>query len=242
MSSIFDLILYRPMLNVLVYFYNTIAFGDLGISIILLTLLIRLILYPFFEKNAYNQTIMQMIQPKVKEIQDKHKHDKQKQTEELLKLYKEHKVNPFYTFLFLLIQLPILIILYKLILNSFSTQFFNELYPFIVRPNNFQTYFLGLINLKNRSILLVVLAAAFQYLAGYLALPKINKEKELLPAEKVARQMVFISPLLTIFIFFNFPAAISLYWLASSVFSVFQQIIINQRIHGQFKINNSKNS
>ncbi len=234
MGNFFHIILYKPLLNALIFFYNTAAFGDLGISIILLTILIRLVLFPIFQKSVRNQTLLQKIQPKIKKIQEDHKHDKEKQAKELLSLYKEHKVNPFSGFLFLLIQLPILIILYDLFLKGLNVASFGDLYSFVAAPKNFQTLFLGLINLKNRSILLVVSAAIAQFFQGRLALPKIDKTKELSPAERITRQMVLTGPLITVFIFFNLPAAVSLYWLTSSVFSIGQQIIINKQINGEF--------
>jgi YidC/Oxa1 family membrane protein insertase len=150
MGIFFHIILYQPLLNILIFFYNTIAFGDLGISIIFLTILIRLILFPIFQKSVRNQTILQKIQPKIKKIQEDHKHDKEKQAKELLSLYREHKVNPFSGFLFLLIQLPILIILYQLFLRGLTAASFGDLYNFIATPKNFQTFFLGLINFQNR--------------------------------------------------------------------------------------------
>ncbi|MCL5733199.1 MAG: YidC/Oxa1 family membrane protein insertase [Patescibacteria group bacterium] len=219
-------------------FYNTIAFGDLGVAIIFLTVFIRIVLYPFFQKSVRNQTILQRIQPKIKKIQEEHKKDKEKQAKALLLLYKEHKVNPFSGFLFLLIQLPILIILYDLFLKGLNVASFSDLYSFVAAPRNFQTTFLGLLNLQNRSILLVVLAATAQFFQGRLALPKSDKSKPPSSAEQISRQMVFIAPLITIFIFFNFPAAVSLYWLTSSVFSIGQQIIINKQINGEFGNNN----
>ncbi|MCL4437480.1 YidC/Oxa1 family membrane protein insertase [Patescibacteria group bacterium] len=219
-------------------FYNTIAFKDLGVSIIFLTVFIRIILYPFFQKSVRNQTILQRIQPKIKQIQEEHKKDKEKQAKALLLLYKEHKVNPFSGFLFLLIQLPILIILYQLFLKGLNVASFGDLYSFVARPNSFQTNFLGLLNLQNRSILLVVLAAIAQFFQGKLALPKIDKSKSPSSAEQISRQIIYIAPLMTVFVFFNFPAAVSLYWLTSSVFSIGQQVIINKQINGEFGNNN----
>src|SRR5579862_6297326 len=92
---VYHLIFKYPILNTLVFFYKTIAFQDLGLAIIEVTLLIRLILYPLFHKGTKNQMIMQRIQPKIKKIQEIHKEDKQKQTQALMDLYKEHDVNPF---------------------------------------------------------------------------------------------------------------------------------------------------
>ena len=78
---------------------------------------------------------------------------------------------------------------------------------------------------------MVSLAAIAQYFQGYLMLPKTEKGKDLSPPEKITRQMVYFGPILTIVIFFNLPAAIGLYWLATSVFSIIQQIYINKTLN-----------
>lgn len=226
--------LYLPLLNALIFFYNTIAFRDLGIAIILLTILIRILLFPLFHKGARHQTVMQRLQPQLKKIQEDHKKDKEKQMAATMALYKENKINPFASFFILLIQLPILIALYQIFLKSLKPDFLNGLYGFIQSPTSLNTSFLGLINLGERSIIMVVLAAVAQYFQAKLALPKKKQGEQLLPAEKMAKQMVFVGPVITIVIFYNFPAAIALYWAVASIFSVFQQIIINRTIdHGR---------
>jgi YidC/Oxa1 family membrane protein insertase len=231
-SQFFYAILYQPLTNALIFFYNTLSFQDLGIAIILLTLAIRLLLYPFFHKSARQQTIMQYLQPKLKAIQLEHKADRAKQTEAMMALYKEHQVNPFSGILFLLIQIPVLITLYQIFLKSLSPEVFaSTLYSFVHLPAAFNVMFLGLIDLSSRSILMVVLAALAQFLQAKLAMPKRQDSKvPLSTQEQIGRNMMYVGPLLTIFIFFRFPAAISLYWLASSLFSIVQQIVINKSL------------
>ncbi|MGH7485535.1 MAG: YidC/Oxa1 family membrane protein insertase [bacterium] len=235
-SHFFFLILYQPLVNALIFLYNTVALHDLGISIILLTLVIRLLLFPFFHKSARQQTIMQRLQPKLKAIQAEHKEDRVKQTEAMMALYREHQVNPFSGFLFLLIQIPVLITLYRIFLYSLSPgAFAPALYHFVKTPAEFHASFLGLINLGSRSILMVAAAAIAQFFQGRLALPKRTDSKTPLSAqEQITRNMMYVGPLLTLFIFYNFPAAVSLYWLVSSLFSIVQQIVINRDIakHG----------
>jgi len=175
---------------------------------------------------------MQALQPKLKAIQAEHKADKAKQTEAMLALYKEHQVNPFSGILFLLIQLPVLIALYHIFLSSLSPEAFaSTLYSFVQAPTAFRTTFLGLINLESKSILIVVAAAIGQFFQGRLALPKrSNPEAPLTSQEQIARNMMYVGPLLTVFIFYNFPAAVSLYWLVSSIFSIGQQVVINKSL------------
>lgn len=229
-SSLFNTILYRPLLNLLVFLYQNVAFEDLGIAIILITIIVRIILLPLFTKQVRYQLVMQKIQPKIKEAEKKHKGDREKQTAAMLEIYKEHKTNPFSGFLLLFIQIPILIALYKIISAVLGTGFGSDLYSFVSRPENINIMFLGLINLGKANILIVVLAALAQFFQAKTNMFKKKPGEEETPQEKAGRTMVYVSPLLTIFLFYNFPAAISLYWLVASVFSVVQQIIIKKKI------------
>ncbi len=231
MSSIFNTILFQPLLNILVGFYNTVAFHDLGLSIVFLTIFIRLLLYPLFHKSMRQQRILQALQPKIKDIQKKHADDRVKQTEAMMALYKEHGTNPFSGIGFLLLQLPVLLALYKLFLNGLNPENLAQLYSFVHRPEFLNATFFGLINLNEPSILLVVLAAALQYFQGKLALPK-KHPGELSSAEKIGRQMLFIGPVLTLLIFAKLPAAVGLYWVVTSIISIIQQIVVNRDTHG----------
>lgn len=223
MLAFFKLILYTPLLNTLIFFYHRTAFQDLGVAIIELTLLIRIILYPLFYKSFFNQTVIQRLQPHISKIQNDHKHDREKQAQALMTLYREHRVNPFTSFALLVVQLPVLIALYQVFL-----------YP----PPELSTNFIHLIDLSKPAILLVVLAVAAQYFQGKLLIPRrpdgtgAATEAVTDQAAKMARQMVVIGPLLTLFILWHLPAAVSLYWLVSSLFSIGQQWYINKKIHG----------
>lgn len=232
MSYIYNTFLHQPLLNVLIFFYNTIAVHDLGVAIIFLTILIRIILFPLFHKGVRHQAVMQRLQPKIKKIQDEHKHDKEKQVTATMDLYREHKVNPFSGIFIMFLQLPILIALYRIFANIFKPGFLDALYPFVAKPETINAVSLGLINLQKTNILIVGLASLAQYFQGTIGLPKRGTEP-LSQSEKTAKMMVFIGPLITFMIFYRFPAAVSLYWAASSAFSVVQQIIVNKSLENE---------
>lgn len=236
MIYLYHLIFKYPILNLLIYFYQTIAFHDLGLAIIFVTLAIRLILYPFFHTGAKQQMLMQRIQPHVKKIQEQHKDDREKQAQALMALYKEHGVNPFSSFLLLIIQLPILLALYRIILYELAgTAALTGLYSFVHAPTSINAMFLGLINLQAKNFWLVLLAAAAQFAQARLAIWR-NPNAQATPsaAEKMARQMAFVAPVITLVIFYNLPAAVALYWVTSSVFSVIQQAIVNKHLRAKF--------
>lgn len=227
----FQTFFYIPLLNALVGFYNTVAFQDLGVAIILLTLAIRIIFLPLFYKGAVNQSLMQKLQPEIKKIQHNHKEDKEKQAQAMMALYKEHNVSPFSGFLMILIQLPVLIGLYQVFLKGISPDTMVKLYSFVAHPVNINATFLHLIDLQKPSILMVILAAAAQYVQGKLSLPKIEKGQELSTAEQMGQQMVYFGPVMTVAILGTMPSAIGLYWLITSVFTVFQQMYINKTLN-----------
>lgn len=227
----FQTFFYIPLLNALVGFYNTVAFQDLDIAIILLTLAIRVVFLPLFYKGAVNQSLMQKLQPEIKKIQHNHKDDKEKQAQAMMELYKTHNVSPFSGILMILVQLPVLIGLYRVFLKGISPDTLVNLYSFVSAPHNINATFLHLIDLQKPSILMVILAAAAQFVQGKLALPKIEKGQELSTAEQMGRQMMFMGPIMTVAILGTMPSAIGLYWLVTSVFTVVQQMYINKTLN-----------
>jgi len=235
MTYLYQQILYRPILNLLIFFYNTIGFHDLGIAIILVTLFIRIVLYPFFHTGAKQQMLMQRIQPKIKDIQTKHKDDRDQQAKALMELYKEHGVNPFSGILLLIIQIPILLTFYWAIRSGVGTAQITGLYSFITQPQHINTIFLGFVDLAKPNLILIFAAALAQFLQARLAIYR-NPSNTAAPtqAEKIARQMVFVGPVITILVFYNFPAALSLYWFMSALFSAIQQYFVNKHLQKKF--------
>src|SRR3989344_6709624 len=189
-SNLFHQLLYRPLFNALIFLYNTISVGDLGVAIIILTIIIRFILFPLFHKSAKHQAIMQRLQPKIKKIQHDHKEDKEKQAQALLALYREHKINPLSGIFLLFLQLPILLALFKVFNEGLSPEAFSDLYSFVSRPEHLNTEFLGLINLSGKSIMMVGLSAVIQFVQGRISLPKPTGDDD--PATKVGQYMIYV--------------------------------------------------
>ena len=157
----FQTLFYNPFLNALVWLYGTIAFQDLGVAIILLTLGIRVIFLPLFYKQAKNQSLMQKLQPEIKKIQHNHKDDKEKQAKAMMELYKMHNVNPLSGFLMVLIQLPIVFGLYRVFLNGISPATLVNLYSFVAAPQHLNATFLHLLDLQKPKILRIIATALY---------------------------------------------------------------------------------
>ncbi len=226
----FHTYIFLPLFNALIFLYQNATQESLGVAIILLTIIIRFILFPLFYKSAKSQLIMQKLQPEIQKIQHNHKNDKEKQAQALMDLYRKNEVNPFMSILMVFVQIPVLIALYRLFAVDFSSIQVADLYSFISAPAHINTVFLSLIDLKNRSMLMVGLAAIAQYFQGALTLPKTEKGKEVSPAEKMTKQMVFMGPAFTLLILWQLPSALGLYWLVTSLFSIVQQIYINKKV------------
>lgn len=237
MSALFNELLYRPMVNALVLLYENITFGDIGLAIILLTLIIRIVLFPVFFKTAKHQRISQELQPHIKRIQEEHKDDKASQTKAMMDLYKKHKINPLTPIFLIILQIPIIYALYVVFSQSFSENALSEkalnaLYSFVMPPENVSYTFFGL-DLKVRNTLLVVIAAVGQFFQSKLAMIKTKKsleDKTVSQAEGIAKNMMYLGPLLTLGFLWNLPAAIGLYWLSTTVFSIIQQIFLNRHM------------
>ena len=242
MVTIFHELIYQPLYNVLIFIYDIVPGGDFGVAIIIVTILLKSILIPLSKKQIQSQKRMQEIQPRLKEIQDKHKNDKERQTKEVMTFYKENKVNPFSGCLPIIVQLVFLIAIYRVIINISNAGLIidgKDLYSFIKNPGEINKTFLGVVDLLKPSIPIAILAAAAQFWQTKLMMAKNKKKEGLIKKEKsgdaskepnfseiMNKQMLILSPALTLFIGIKFAAALPIYWLVSTLFSVFQQIYI----------------
>jgi YidC/Oxa1 family membrane protein insertase len=229
--NFFYIILYQPLFNSLVLLYNYVPGHDFGIAIIFLTLIIRIILFPISIKAVKSQRGLQTLQPKIQELQKKYKDDKEKQAKEVLELYKKEKINPFSGLLLALIQLPILIALYRVFWNGLNPKELTSLYSFVLNPGHINFLFLHIINLSKPNFGLAILAGLVQYFQTKTMFPKTNikpSNKNQGPdfSQMMQKQMMYFFPVFTIIILINLPSALGLYWVASGLFTIAQQYLI----------------
>lgn len=227
----FNTILYKPLFNALVFLYEYLPGHDFGVAVIVLTLLIRIVLYPLMVKSIKSQKVLQGLQPKLKEIQQKYKDDKETQTKETMALYKKEKINPFGGCLPLLLQFPILIALYRVFWKGLLPGAMDSLYPFVSNPGTIDPNFLNVMNLGQPSIILAVLAGIAQFFQTKMTVPKTQKAKNeggqtAQFSDMMQKQMLYFFPIFTVFIVWKLPSAIGLYWIVTSLFSIFQQYLI----------------
>ena len=228
----FHSLVFQPLYNILIFLYDFIPGKDFGIAIILITILLRVVLIPFYKKQIESQQKLQELQPQIKAIQEKHKNDKEKQTKETMEFYKKNNTNPFSGCLPLIVQLVFLIGIYRMLITISNAGLIanaNELYAFVPNPGKINEFFIGLIDLTKASPVLAVLAAAAQFfqtkmlMAKQATTPATSSDQPDM-AQIMSKQMLYLGPLLTLFIGIKFPAGLSLYWLTSTVFMLLQQI------------------
>jgi len=245
--TIFNEIIYLPLYNLLVFVYNIIPIHDFGLAIIIVTILIKLVLVPLSKKQIESQKKMQELQPKIKEVQNKHKNDKEKQSRALMELYKENKANPLSGCLPMIVQLVFLIAIYRVFFNISNAGLAvdpSQLYSFVHNPGQINRMFLGIIDLVSvinlgqitlaslPHIILVLLAAGSQYIQTKMLMAKqavSAKASQADFAQMMSKQMLYLGPLLTLFIGIKFPAGLALYWLVSTAFMIAQQYYIERQ-------------
>lgn len=216
-----------PIFNVLIALYNVL--GDLGVAIIVLTLIVRLILAPLASKAFKAQRRLQAVQPQLKKLQEKHKDDREKLAQELMAFYKREGVNPASSCLPTLLQIPILIALFFVFKDAVTGHNFESLYSFVQQPGKIDPTFLGLIDLSTTgvhpaNVILAAVTGGMQFIQSRMLMPKNGGPTQ------PGQQLIYLFPVLTFVFALTLPAALPLYWASSTAFMIAQQYWIARRM------------
>ncbi len=230
MANIFTTIFYQPILNLLVLLYNTISFQDLGISIILLTVILKVVLWPLGQQSIKSQKSLQDLQPKIEELKKKYADNKTELSRATMEMYKENKVNPFSSCLPLLIQLPFLFAVYRVFRDGLNNKL-DLVYPFISRPDVINSLSFGFLDLNKPNIYLAVLAGLAQFWQAKMMMtkqPAIKSDgsKDESMTAIMNKQMLYFMPAITIFIGISLPGGLTLYWFVITVLTALQQMFV----------------
>jgi YidC/Oxa1 family membrane protein insertase len=227
--ALYQTLLYQPILNLTVGLYDFL-FHDFGLAILALVLLVRGLLWPLTHRSLTNQKAMLDLQPKIKEVQERYKDNKEEQAKAMMALYKENKVSPLSSCLPLLIQLPLFIALYRVLSAGLKSQHFDQLYAFVPNPGTISTLAFGFLDLSKASIVVAILAAGAQFLQARMMMRKDVKvhsegSKDEDTMAMMNKQMLYMMPAMTLFIGWRLPAGLTLYWLLTNLAMVAQQRI-----------------
>jgi YidC/Oxa1 family membrane protein insertase len=199
------------------FFYSIIP--NYGIAIILLTILVRIIFWPLTHKSTAGMKKMQEIQPKLKEIQAKFKNDPTKLQQETWACYRENKVNPLSSCLPMLIQIPVFIALFMVLRSAVELRYASFLWiSDLSEPENL---FAGMIPVIGSLNILPILMAATMALQTYLT-PTAGDPRQ-------QKMMLIMMPAMMLFMFYGFPAALSLYWTVSQILSIVQMLMMRRK-------------
>ena len=233
----FDAAIYRPFYNALVFLVGLIPSHDVGIAVVALTIIVRFILFPLSRRAVEAQLAMKRIAPEVEKIKAKYK-DQQEQSKAIFALYKERDVHPFSGFALTLVQLPILLGLYW-VFSRGGLPIINAslLYSFVHAPASINMEFLGLINMKSRSIPLAITAAAAQFIYTRLSMGPSEKSSPVEAslsgdmAKSFEVQARYVLPAIVGVIGFTLAAAAPLYWTTSNTFMILQEWFSGRRFN-----------
>jgi YidC/Oxa1 family membrane protein insertase len=233
LSNIWNIVLYHPLINALAFLVSIIPSGDVGVAVIVLTILVKVILFPLSKKSIESQAQMNILTPELNRIKASGA-SKEEQARLTFELYKQHKTNPFSGCLLLLIQIPIIFALYYVFLKGIKFDS-GALYSFVHIPAHINMIFLGFLDLTKKSFILAIVAGLSQYLQAYY-MPKppapvsgANNSLSDSFAKSMNMQMKYIFPFIIAFIAYSISGAVALYWITSNLFMVGQQIYIKKK-------------
>jgi YidC/Oxa1 family membrane protein insertase len=234
-SQMFNTLLVHPMFNLLAVLYAFVP--DFGVAIILLTIIIRGLLWPLVSRQLHSQRALQELQPELQRIKTQAKGDRTLEGQLTMELYKEREINPFASFLPLLIQLPIFFALFIVLRDIVKpgeiahiayepVKHLGAIASIISGKAAFHPTLFNVVDLTKASPLLAVLAGLAQFIQTKQITPKHQPNDS---QAQVMKGMTYVFPALTFFVGLSLPSALPLYWTAASLMAVLQQYLVLQR-------------
>lgn len=196
-----------------------------GLSIILFTIVVKVLLLPLTIKQTKSTKAMQDIQPKIQEIQTKYKDKPEKQQQEIMKIYTEAKINPLAGCLPLLIQMPILIALFSVLREPVTYGVFVDQEQLATAAQGF----LWVQDLTKPDVILAILSGATTFLMQTLMMPKDQQQGSM-------KMMTYVMSAMMLFWGFTFPAGLTLYWTIGNVFAIAQHYLIMNPLRAKLAV------
>jgi YidC/Oxa1 family membrane protein insertase len=240
MSTIWNAIIYNPIYNLLVFIAQHVAMQDIGLAVVILTIIIRLALFPLSKKSIVGQYKMRALEPKLQAIKDQGL-SKEAEATATFALYKQEGINPFSGFLYLLIQIPILLALYYSFSHGINQP--THLYSFL-NTNNLNNTFLGIINITKPFFPLALLAGITQAIQAFLmpkpSMPSRSGDNNMQNqfAQTISLQTRYVLPVLIIIIASRLASAVALYWSVANLFSIMQELYLRKTVRNKLIVRN----
>lgn len=232
----FHTFFYEPVYNLIALTLTYVPLHDIGTTIILVTLFIKLLLMPLNLSQMRSQYLMKRVQGEVEALKEKHKDNPQQATREMMEVYKREKINPFGSIFSMLIQIPIFFALYFVFSKGLYADP-NSIYSFVHFPEVLHTKAFGLFDVTQRNIVMALLAGLAQYFLAKRQTATMVSDKKADEetfqdqfAKSMRLQIVYILPVIIAFSGAVLPSALSLYWFTSSVVSYLQDIYMRRKL------------
>ncbi len=229
MKNLWNTFIYEPIYNGLIFIAQHLSFADVGIAVIILTIVVRLVIFPLSKKSIISQYKMRALEPKLREIKARGL-TREAEAQETFALYKAEKINPFSGCLYLIIQLPVLLALYFALMNGVTQP--DHLYNFL-STDGLSSMFLGIIDITKPFLPLAILAGITQAIQAFLApQPTVTDDQSFQGqfTKSLAVQTRYVLPLVIIFIANTLASAVSLYWTVANLFSIGQELYVRRQI------------
>ncbi len=217
---------------------HSLPFFDAGMIVIIFTVIVKLILLPLSIRASHAQIKMKSTEKDLAIIKEKYKDNKEEQSKKTMEYYKENGINPFSSIIILIIQVPILIGLYRIFLRSGLPNINTTLlYSFVVAPVSVNMVFLHFVNISQKSIILAIIAGLTSYFQVSLSsggnkktdTPSSGMQGDL--AKAMSMQMKYFFPILMVFIAYTISSAVALYLITSNLFAIGQELYIRKKYH-----------
>lgn len=225
---------YDPLYNLLTFLIDIVPGGNVGFAVILLTILVKIVLFPVIIKGMRTQMLLRTLEPKLKEIKEKFKSNTEEQARATLALYRENHINPFSVLVPILIQTPFLLALFFIFSHGGLPVIKADiLYSFVPLPNTISMHFLGFFDVSERSILLALASGVSQYVYGILSLPKLEPRKHDASfkddfARSFQMNIRYILPAIIAVFAYSLPSAVAIYWITGNIFGSFQELYVRR--------------
>lgn len=233
-SFLYNFFIYEPLYNALIFLVAVIPGNEIGLTVIVLTIIVKLVLVPISHKSIKAQNKIKELDSEVKKIKEKYKNDKQEQAVKVMGIYKEHGVNPLSGVFLLLIQIPIILALYFVFRDGIDLNS-TAIYSFTLKPISVNQTLFYIFDINKISYILAALVAISQFFQAKLSLPPIKppmKQEISSFQDEFARgmnlQMLYILPLFIGFISLKLAPAISIYWITNNIFSIIHEIFVKR--------------
>lgn len=233
----FHTIFYEPIYNLLAFVLTVVPMHDVGIAVIVVTLIVKGVLLPLNLSAIRGQYLIRRLEPEMKKIRELQKKEPQEASKQMMDLYRREKINPLSSLFVIIIQIPILFALYFAFSNGLKLDT-NSIYSFVSFPEILHTKAFGLFDITQKNILIALLAGVSAYFLAKrqtqdMVINKKENEEETFQdhfARSMKVQITYVLPVLTFVFSMALPAALPLYWFVGNIVAYGQDIYIKNKL------------